>query len=339
MLSFLWAVLLLGTSGSAQPVAPASQVIPAKVYGGYLVVVQGSIGPLEKRNLVIDTGAYPSIIDREVAKKLHLTARSSMLRVVDHNINSQEAFLPAVQVGPIRARGLRVGVQDLTSISRTYGVRVDALIGFDVLVGSSFRIDYREKKVIFGPIDSLPMSAPLHWTDNMPSVDLKVNDQPAHLLVDTASATVLLFGQRLPWTATYKGDARGFVNLGGSFQLREITAQSLELAGNDLGPGQVFISHAQNITTLHYDGFLATGVLPFRQIGFDVDHQRLGWEPANSKADTLRIRAAAKPREVGVPVATAAPISETSVAGECAINNIPGLSCGQPIVGKLHPAK
>jgi hypothetical protein len=313
-------LLLLGTRGSAQPVVSDAQVVPAKIYAGYLVVVQGSIGPLKKRNLVIDTGARPSIISQEIADKLHLALKSEFLRVVDHVIPSKGTIVPSVELGPIRATGLHMSVQDLGSISQTYGVRVDALIGFDVLIGSSFRIDYRDKKVIFGPIDSLPNSAPLRWTDTLPVVDLKVNDQPAHLLVDTATTMVLLFAQRLPWTAAYSSVGRGYTNLGGSFQLRQISPQNLELAGSDLGTNEIYLSTAQNLSAEHFDGFLATGALPLRQIGFDVDHQRLGWEPANSKADDVRIRIAKAPRRPPAAAPTTSALRSDhyfQVMGQC----------------------
>jgi hypothetical protein len=38
--------------------------VPIKVYWGYLVIVQGSIGNLQRLNFLVDTGAYPSVIDR-----------------------------------------------------------------------------------------------------------------------------------------------------------------------------------------------------------------------------------------------------------------------------------
>ena len=50
-----------------------ANVLPFKICGQQLIVVQGSIGQLEKRNFVIDTGAYPTVIDRELAGKLTFT--------------------------------------------------------------------------------------------------------------------------------------------------------------------------------------------------------------------------------------------------------------------------
>ena len=333
LLSFLCAVLVLSSPGSAQTTGSTQLVIPAKVYNGYLVVVQGSIGGMGKKNFAIDTGAYPSIIDRSIAKKLHLVARNEELRVVDHNINSQATFVPSLSLGPIRATNLKVLMQDLTPISETFGVHLDALIGLDILANSSFRIDYREKKVVFGPVDPLPMSAPMRWTDSMACVDLKVNDQPARLVVDTAAASSMLFTQRLPWASAGSGDPHGYSNLGGGFTLHDIKAHSLELGGNDLGAGQVFISNAKNLTPFHFDGLLATGSLPFRQIAFDFERQLLAWEPAGTRADRIRVlnSTALRPALTSPP-----PTPQIGMAGACATM---GMGCGGPGPLRIHSAR
>ena len=76
LFSLLFALLMSGTSANAQLTIAQStvahEVIPAKLYHGYLMVVTGTIGDQGKRNFAIDTGAYPSVIDRGLAKKLHL---------------------------------------------------------------------------------------------------------------------------------------------------------------------------------------------------------------------------------------------------------------------------
>jgi hypothetical protein len=259
------------------------------------------------------------------------------LRVIDHNINSQSTSIPNLEIGPIQTGDLKVVVQDLTSISETFGVRIDALIGFDVLARSSFRIDYRDQEVVFGPVDPLPLAAPLLWTDKMACVDLKVNDQPAHLLVDTGAASVLLFAQRLPWTTTYSGDPRGYRNLGGGFTLHEVKARNLELAGNSLGSGRVFISSAQNMTPFHFDGLLATGALPLRQVAFDFERQLLGWEPANSRADDVRRQATTEPRLAALSLHAAVPVSGLGISGQCTAMMGPG--CGLPTPLRPAPTK
>jgi hypothetical protein len=149
LFSLLFALLMSGSLAHAQLAIAQStvvhEVIPAKLYHGYLMVVQGTIGDLGKRNFAIDTGAFPSVIDRSVAKKLHLVSNREELRVVDRNLNSEAASVPSVEIGSLRASGVRMVVEDLTSISENFRVHLDAIIGLDVLAARNFRIDYSAK--------------------------------------------------------------------------------------------------------------------------------------------------------------------------------------------------
>lgn len=43
-----------------------------QLHRGYLVIVEGSIGNLGKLNFLVDTGAYPSVVDQKIAHVLGL---------------------------------------------------------------------------------------------------------------------------------------------------------------------------------------------------------------------------------------------------------------------------
>jgi hypothetical protein len=230
------------------------------------------------------------VLDRGIAKKLHLVAKNEEVRVVDRNLASGSALVPDVAIGSMHATGVRMIVEDLTPISESLGVHLDAIIGFDVLAARNFRIDYSAKKLIFDPADTLPMSAPLHRVDTMICVDLQVDEHPVRLLVDTAGANVILFSDRLPWAASLAGAAHTYTNLGGTFRLRQAAVKSVALHTTTLGPTPIYLADAHNMSEFHIDGLLATGVLPVRQIDFDFKRQLFGWEPSYSKKDMHRIR-------------------------------------------------
>lgn len=329
VLSLLFALLMFGTLTSAQTTNAQStnvyEVIPAKLYHGYLMVVQGSIGNLGKRNLAIDTGALPSVVDRELAKKLHLVAKREELRVVAHNLNSEATSVPSIEIGSLHANNVRAIVQDLTPISENFGVHLDGIIGLDVLAARNFRIDYSDRKLIFDPADALPMSAPMSSVDSMACIDLQVDERPARLLLDTGGASVLLFANRLPWAASLAGTAHMYTNLGGTFRLREVPLRSLALHKTTLGSIPVYVSDARNISDFHFDGLLATGALPVRQIEFDFKHHLFGWEPSTSRKDALRIQETAEARP-GFALTPAAPLSSIGFATPCATSGF----CGTP---------
>jgi hypothetical protein len=329
VLSLLLALLMSGNPATAQSNSAQStnvyEVIPAKLYHGYLMVVQGTIGNLGKRNLAIDTGAMPSVLDRELAKKLHLVAKREQLRVVDRNLKSEAASVPDIAIGSLHASNVGALVEDLTPISENFGVHLDAIIGLDVLAARNFRIDYSAKKLIFDPADALPMSAPMSRVDSMACVDLQVDERPARLLLDTGGASVLLFANHLPWAANLTGTAHTYSNLGGTFRLREVPLHSLALHKTTLGATPIYVSDARNMSDFHFDGLLATGALPVRRIEFDFRRQLFGWEPSTSKKDAMRIHETAEARPA-FSLAPAAPLSSTGFSTSCATSGF----CGMP---------
>jgi predicted aspartyl protease len=328
-------VLLFSSGADAQRSMPEDGVIPVKLYSGYLVIVRGSIGKLEKRNLAIDTGAYPSIVDGAIARKLRLSGHEEELRVVDHNIITQALSVPSLHLGPILAENLRVVVQDLTPLSQKFGVRIDALIGMDVLARSSFQIDYREKKMSFGPVNPWFAVVPLRWKASMVCVDLKLNGQPAQLLVDTGAANVLLFARRLPWLDTQSGTIRASSNLGGNIVLRQVKMSSLQLGDADLGPRDLFISETQNMSPFPFDGLLATGALPFRKIAFDFERQLFGWEPATGRTEAQRASLVSAAPPTASPFPSSSPFSgnfaNSTTMGLCATDPLHGAGCSSPV--------
>ena len=55
--------------------------IPFKLYRSYAIVVRGSIGGVRNLNFLIDTGSVPSVLDRRIAQKMHLTGTVEKLSV------------------------------------------------------------------------------------------------------------------------------------------------------------------------------------------------------------------------------------------------------------------
>ena len=315
----------------AQP-GSVEHVLPLKLYGQHLIVVQGSIGSLEKRNLVIDTGAYPSILDRAVAKKLHLTGADEDLDAVDRTLRRAAVLVPSIDVGPIHVAGVRSLVNDLSAASQKFGLRIDALIGLDVLAHSSFRIDYGARKIYFGPVDPLPSAAPFQLADAKLCVDLRAGTRSLRLLVDTGAEKLLLFGQRVPWLAAPTAQARQFTNVGGNFAVREIRFDRLQLGNANLGSQRVFISDTANLPFYPFDGFLSTA--QFRQVAFDFERQELSWMTNDERLDRVRMADSSTPHPAasGAVASTDAAIEETpspSIMPEnCGERNLPGIACG-----------
>jgi predicted aspartyl protease len=302
-------VLLCICTMNAQETGLNDRVLPIYLVNDYMIVVRGSIGGLAKRNLLIDTGANPSVITRELAKKLHLSGSSEQFQSVGLTMNSQVVSLPSLQVGPIQVQNLRVLVQDLTELDKKLGLHLDALVGLDVLAHSTFRIDYHEKKMFFGAVPPLPFAAPIRWTGYQACIDAHVEGQTVSLLIDAGAADIVLFSQRIPGLAGKSGAVWDNTSLAGRFTLRQVKLDSLEASGSNLGPREVFVSDSKNAERYPYEGLLALGSQRFRQVGFDFEHQTFTWEPAKSKSKAPRT-----PRDTSLALASPAPDDAPSQA-------------------------
>ncbi len=329
-LSCAW--VLSCSAVSAQP-SSRQNVLPLKLYGQHLVVVRGSIGTLENRNLVIDTGAYPSIIDGAVAKKLHLTGQAEELGAVTSTLRRPAVMVHSFDVGPIHAEDVRSLVQDLSAASQKFGVRIDALIGLDVLAHSSFRIDYGARKMYFGPVEPLPSSAPFRVVDAKLCVDLRAGSRSVRLLVDTGAEKLLLFGSRFPGLAAPTLRTQEFTNVSGNFRLRQIRLDRLQLGDTNLAGEQIYVSDAANLPPYPFDGFLSTA--QFRQIAFDFERQEFSWMTNDERRDHFRMASGSSislpNSSMALPYVNAA-IEEapapTITSEYCGERGAPGVTCG-----------
>jgi predicted aspartyl protease len=278
---FRIAVITLLLSGACL----AQSNMPFKLVGEHLIVVQGSLGDLQKRNLVIDTGAYPSIIDTGVARKLHIAGHSQELDAVNHKLSRPVVVVSSVDVGPIHAPGVRAMTADLSAASQAFGTHIDALIGLDVLQHASFRIDYRAKRVFFSEVETLPYSVPFRWNEGMLTISLQANSGTLRMLVDTGAQSTLLLAPQL--AVSRRGHDREFANLGGNFILREVKLESVQLGDFDLGSQAVYVSDAPNLPSYPFDGFLST--IQFEQIAFDFPNHTFSWKLRESRKGQVHL--------------------------------------------------
>jgi predicted aspartyl protease len=257
-------------------VAQAS--VPFKRLGEHLIVVQGALGGLAKRNLVIDTGAYPSILDTAVARKLHISGQRQELDAVNHRLSRPVVIVPSVELGPIRAQEVRAMTADLSAASQAFGLRIDALIGLDVLQHSSFLVDYGARRIVFADFERLPLSVPFQWSGGLLTVDLQDDSGRLRMLVDTGAQSTLLLGRRFRHTDPSRD--RVFTNLGGNFTLSEVTLKEVQLGNFELGSQTVLVADSPKLPAYPFDGFLST--IQFDQIAFDFERQTFSWRTRDS---------------------------------------------------------
>ena len=268
------------TNAHKHKTTPGHGELPFRTYRDYLVVVQGSLGGKQRRNLIIDTGTDPSVIDRRVAQALHMAGAVGKLAVHDQVVDAEQAVLPSVQIGSLRVEFLPVLIRDLSSLAKDLGIRIDGIIGMDVLGLTSFGIDYTTRKLVFGAAPAYGSSAPLQSTPPpWLTVTVEVDGVPIRLLLDTSASGIILFQSRINnrLALLILGERRSS-NLGGELRLQRAMLGTTKFGDTDFGQQSAFIVEDQEDESLEFDGLLGPSALGLKKIAFDFQRHAVSWE-------------------------------------------------------------
>lgn len=284
---FLYASLS-SVAWAQQNAPPQSWEIPFSLYNNFMIVVEGSIGDIGPLNFVIDTGTNPSVIDQRITKKLGIHGYKSTLPVVNGEVATSEVLIPSVSVGPVTRAAVRMAVQDFAMLEHQLGVRIDAMLGLDILGARSFRINYESRSIIFDPTSSVRgETASFQSEPPFVTVEMKMNQQPVHLLVDTGSSDLVLFESRLASRLLGLASVlRRSRNLQGEFALREVQLSDVRLGNSSFGARRAYVAADHN-NGLSFDGLLGVSALHVRQVSFDFERRRLTWEAQETSAPSM----------------------------------------------------
>ncbi len=275
----IWVLLGLLVSCEAAWAGRERVEVPFRLYRGYAIIVTGSVGPLEKLNLLVDTGAVPSVIDRRIAKRLKLAGTVERLTVFSQDVQARRVVVPELRVGPVIATSVQVLVQDLAFIGQGLGTHVDAMIGFDVLGRSNFSIDYEAKKLVFGPVEPSETPHALQVGPGFVYLTLHVQERPIYLVVDTGAKDLILFDSRV--RDRLKGlrtqGTKTSSNLGGDVKLRQVNLPEVRLGSTDLGNLSAFLVDAPGQGSPGFDGLLGVRSLGLTRLVFDFERQTMSW--------------------------------------------------------------
>jgi predicted aspartyl protease len=258
---------------------PAAVKVPIRLFWNYLVMVEGSIGNIQRLHFLVDTGAYPSIVDQKIARNLGLAEQPARVNLANKSVPTGRVILPSLVVGPIRAEALPVLTQDLSYMQKAVGYKVDAIIGLDVLRRSSFTIDYRSKEMRFGPIERLTFSAPFDTDEPVVTIRTRLQNHPMRLVVDTGSPDVMLFESRMSGSAGLQTlMTQETVNASGTLRLRKVWIPDVYLGQERIGGRSAFIVNDHKDAGDDFDGVLGMKAPQQSKIAFDFESRSFSWE-------------------------------------------------------------
>jgi predicted aspartyl protease len=254
--------------------------IPFNLCNGNLIIVKATVGSFKNVNLILDTGTSPTAINQVMADRLNVRGKAALLQTLTGTIRVQSVTLPRIQIGPLHADSITGVVEDLTYLERSLGISLGGIAGLDILHASSFVIDYRRHKIIFGPIAASEKA--VHFETQIPylSVKAKIAGQQVRLLVDSGTGGLLVYRNRLR-TAVEQlhidPNASISTPAGGGTHLRWLSTE-VSLEKGSLGARNVAIADVNSDPQDDFDGLFGLATMGFRKVSFDFENGLFGWD-------------------------------------------------------------
>jgi hypothetical protein len=247
--------------------------IPFKLVQGFGIVVEGRIGTLTNLNFLVDTGAVPSVLSERIASRIGVRGASGSFALLNKDMQAQYVNVDDVHFGPIRTAGLTMAVVDLGRFERLLGIRIDAIVGLDILDGQDFGIDYKRHRITPGlsgstrhvaPVEILASSGAPYWV-----LTIHRGGHIFRVLLDTGANHFGLFEGR-----------NGNPDLGSAGQATTRPLRPVNLSIGDMPlKNQLAVILGEPPGVLRQiDGLLGPTALGITRIEFDWEHKCLRWD-------------------------------------------------------------
>ncbi len=242
------------------------------LYQGYFIVAHGSIGPLKNLNFFLDTGTTPSVLDSRLAKKLDLSGeKPSSIAVLGGRTPGEEAHLSSIELGPLKRSNLQIVTTDLSFFKKFFPVRIDAIVGMDVLGQRPFVIDYSAHVIRVGPVPSLPVSVPFRLYEGMPVFDVEIDHTSMHLLFDTGAGSIILFSRIAPQSPGMKDPDLLAPQRIGDFESKQVWLRNLRLGSEEFSRKRALMTRNPKPSQLDYDGLMSPAALGISRVAVDLN--------------------------------------------------------------------
>jgi hypothetical protein len=273
------AAMLFATLTQAQS---ATQPINFRLVHGFAILVQGEIAGLNHLNILIDTGAVPSVLSQRVAAKLGAHGASGDFSLLSRQAQAQYASVKDVRLNWVRKQNLEMVVLDLSGLEERLGTRIDAILGLDLFANENFSIDYQEATIRPGlsgrsrhqtPAEISYVGAAPYWV-----LSVQCEGATTQLLLDTGADDLTLFANPVA-PASRRGEHGSQANLFTTSGNPTSTSQSQFIIGD-----VIFAKQRHTVTPKpagvlgELNGLLGPTVLHIRRMEFDWQHRLLWWD-------------------------------------------------------------
>lgn len=273
MKRIIWFVLLSVIGSMAD-----DSVVHFDLVNDYLIVTHCSVGNLLSLKAVVDTGSTDIVIDSSVVRRLSLPTTTDSAVFVTRGTSVLSAVAPSLDFGPIHSGPIHVISSDLSGIGAQLGIRVDVIIGMNLLRQSDFAIDYKARVLRFGPVPPMQHQARFENVEGLAIVPVTGLGFPTNLLVDTGFPRLLVFNDHLSGPDMAHSATVALATGAGQQDLQEIVPPLIEIGDCKFTRPNLLIAPNSGDLQGAFDGLLGPRFLRAHRIGFDFGRRTLSWE-------------------------------------------------------------
>ena len=163
-------------------------------------------------------------------------------------------------------------------MDRSLGISLGGIAGLDILSSGSFTIDYRRKKIVFGPIAASEKTVQFETQEPFLTVKAMIEGHEVRLLVDSGTWGLLVYRNRLRIAQEQlRLDPDSISTAGGMTHVRWLRAV-VSLGSDNLGSRNVAIADVDSDLQNDFDGLLGFAKMGFRKVSFDFENGLFGWD-------------------------------------------------------------
>ena len=250
--------------------------VPFKSYG-HLIVARGSIDGLQDLNLVIDTGATYTMISKQLCKRLRMKTEKVTVVSWGKEIKVKAGQLQDVKIGTFTFNDVQTRVGDLRIAK---DLRVDALIGLDLLKRTGVLIDYEAQVLTFGSGQDFCQRAAFYPSLPYVPIHLQVQGKLLTLVLDTGAPHTIFFEEEVSDRVDIvrTGDRVRIGHAGGNAKLRKVLINESGLAATNLETITAYLMNASSAPYGGAAGILSPVSLKLKRLHINFETRLISWE-------------------------------------------------------------
>jgi predicted aspartyl protease len=272
-------ILLIGAFHSQVCASDTPEVtgrVPFRIHE-HLIIVQASIGDLRNLNFALDTGSTYTVLSKDLGRKLGLKGETVKVSAFGREVKMKKAFLKVLALSQVEFEHIEAR---LFNMPRVDGLRLDGLIGLDVLKRTTVTLDFEKGELLLGQPRQLPYNTRFYAGLTFIPVTMTVEGKALRLALDTAACGLVLYDgavkDKFEIHQSHRFEYRGQV--GGQVKMEEIFLMNVALEDALWEELPAYLMHRKQGGTESVMGNLGVISLGLKALQFDFETGQLGWE-------------------------------------------------------------